>query len=1657
MDDRTRLDKALAGAEAFLKTVRAAETPPIVDGGGAHAHELTEGRGATDLDGFHAHSFVVPERLLLRAESGAEIELAAGAVLSTTVGGPHSHELSDGQAAPTGTAHRHVIVLAEDEIEFFTETDGDHAHAIAGGRAEPSGAHAHELRFGDLALTSRGPDGAGPLSKARMVTEAELRSLAVGELPEGTPPVIVGRRPSGAGRTTFVIDTPDDVLKLAPFDALRFSISERTPIEIFTVPLIEGRRSGTLPAVVWMAEPPRGVLPALKVPDPGFLVGRLRDGKTAGLLSRRRRALRVGRPQALVNEVAPTGLGKSFVWAVVSQADPTPIESMAELSAEQRAGLDEWTAREFSTERGLYFLPLELVVLFDPPLELKTPPRGRRFGSTVDFDRDVVKVSQVTIEEALRCVARKDVLGFVSDPSLETLRRATDAELAQIDLGLHELFERAFAGSDVTRAEGVTREDVINAHVFVLNELERRRVETVETDALAEETAAFVRGAPAAGVEKRLPGGGGKFAVVNPGGAREHEGDFIELGDVLSQLEKPMALRMPAVYIVGSIANHGRTENDVDVLIRGPLDEETRNVVAFRIGRALEPRISGRVQFHFEDQGGPYTNHVALFDLVLVPHEDRAVKEMAAIAKQDDPALDWPDKPGPRPAVFQFHFRGSTLHGDLRFRVNDHLVGWTIAIQKPGAVPEVDTVAEGRRIAAAFDVDGSEFTKPMVLPARLFAAPKSRQPVEWLSIGDVVVEPGGVGATRNEPGVYVEVSDTRVEWGLQKPHAHEYFLTGDPKFYGRMAFRLLAGDAGAPENRVGDGELFWTCGFTQVALPGVLATRAVETRSMPPLGQSAMPASLMRATPREFRFWLADSEREAREVRDALVAERFFTEQNVTVEGAEFRRVDRKIMVAPFDPDEEEDGAAELADEAKAVPTVPFSLAWQWFKGQTVVRAAPSRQLWHLVIAGRDGATDWQLQRDPLSGEDAISALQVDAGRELLDFEGDVPPGTEIGGVPLNETKATPSSVALQDRGKVELLEDGAAFKKLRFHGRKLRGVFTIVAEEAGGKLWQFSPGETPSRAIPKLAARGDGHVHELPDGTGETAPAAGRDHVHELPDGATTGTPVQNEPGRDVRHRHMAAGELTGPERTFVAAEKRFRTGTDGTQIWDLTARETSDDSAGDREKLRPPAVFQPMKPANRETNEFTDPDEAARRAFTDQLVRAGVEVEPKLNGFRAVAERWSAREGVRDPGVLVFTEDNRRDLAPSLRGLATELEAIGGDFVLDGEIMAVDDSGAFVPRRDLARFRTGSAVDDSALRFVAFDALYLPEQGNVTARPQADRRRALERWWRSENVGRGRHLVLAERRVARTRSALRRALTWAGSQDGSEGGMLKQVGASYSLGGENDLWAKVKIVREIRALVVARHEVQGSPGVYNFTGAVGPIPAAEADEWRELVEHGGQKFAIIGRTGNRKLDANVGDVIVVETLELLWEEGPPRRIRWFGPAQAVDVVAGRPTTIPDLRAMLRTGETKTREATLKSTTATDRPVRILKADTPEERYILGVILVPDEPDAQGDIYDSDEVRKAAHSFMEFYGGETFKIMHNGQPVDGVKVLETYVSKAEETHGGETFPVGTWLLAVRVVNDDLWAAVRRGAFTGFSMGGTALRESLSTSFGSDV
>lgn len=124
---------------------------------------------------------------------------------------------------------------------------------------------------------------------------------------------------------------------------------------------------------------------------------------------------------------------------------------------------------------------------------------------------------------------------------------------------------------------------------------------------------------------------------------------------------------------------------------------------------------------------------------------------------------------------------------------------------------------------------------------------------------------------------------------------------------------------------------------------------------------------------------------------------------------------------------------------------------------------------------------------------------------------------------------------------------------------------------------------------------------------------------------------------------------------------------------------------------------------------------------------------------------------------------------------------------------------------------------------------------------------------------------------------------------------------------------------------------------------------------------------------------------------------------------------------------------------------------VKFQKSDT-EKKQVFGYVLVPDVEDLQGDIVSAEEIEKACHSFMK-------SITHNEQTGDTGTGLEHQVFE------GIGYPIenyfdstgvngieGGWWLGTQITNETIWKAVQDGEITGYSLGGTGVRDSVDDS-----
>ena len=111
----------------------------------------------------------------------------------------------------------------------------------------------------------------------------------------------------------------------------------------------------------------------------------------------------------------------------------------------------------------------------------------------------------------------------------------------------------------------------------------------------------------------------------------------------------------------------------------------------------------------------------------------------------------------------------------------------------------------------------------------------------------------------------------------------------------------------------------------------------------------------------------------------------------------------------------------------------------------------------------------------------------------------------------------------------------------------------------------------------------------------------------------------------------------------------------------------------------------------------------------------------------------------------------------------------------------------------------------------------------------------------------------------------------------------------------------------------------------------------------------------------------------------------------------------------------------------------------RVLKCDS-NTHHITGIVYEPMVVDAHENYMTEEEITKAAYGFAK--NGNKVDLQHNFESVEGVSVVETWVTKADCVIEGNDVKRGTWVMTVEVENDDIWTAVEKGELTGFSMGG---------------
>lgn len=119
---------------------------------------------------------------------------------------------------------------------------------------------------------------------------------------------------------------------------------------------------------------------------------------------------------------------------------------------------------------------------------------------------------------------------------------------------------------------------------------------------------------------------------------------------------------------------------------------------------------------------------------------------------------------------------------------------------------------------------------------------------------------------------------------------------------------------------------------------------------------------------------------------------------------------------------------------------------------------------------------------------------------------------------------------------------------------------------------------------------------------------------------------------------------------------------------------------------------------------------------------------------------------------------------------------------------------------------------------------------------------------------------------------------------------------------------------------------------------------------------------------------------------------------------------------------------------------------VPIAKALNNKLKQATFVVMVPDVPDAHGDITSMEEVRKACFNFNK--SAMQPNLFHVAK-TDTFEFLESYITPVDMMIEDKFVTKGTWLTTIQSLDDDLWEMIESGDIAGISIGAEAVVETL--------
>lgn len=205
----------------------------------------------------------------------------------------------------------------------------------------------------------------------------------------------------------------------------------------------------------------------------------------------------------------------------------------------------------------------------------------------------------------------------------------------------------------------------------------------------------------------------------------------------------------------------------------------------------------------------------------------------------------------------------------------------------------------------------------------------------------------------------------------------------------------------------------------------------------------------------------------------------------------------------------------------------------------------------------------------------------------------------------------------------------------------------------------------------------------------------------------------------------------------------------------------------------------------------------------------------------------------------------------------------------------------------------------------------------------------------------------------------------------------------------------------------------------------------------------------------GTEAADLDVGDFLHdgVDTGSIMAIRWNPDQQRFVW--QHVDQIRKDSPTVSQVHSDAPLGSDRTarqRKPRLDEDELEPRDVQLVKADQ-EQRLIYGIVLEPHVTDSQDDWESPDDIEKAAHRYLQkgWQSGDAWNtLQHRARLSKGALVpVESFIAPCDFVYPespDDLIRKGSWVLVAKVASDVLWDEVKKGTFSGWSVGGSGRR-----------